>query len=122
VLTAPGDRSDTLIENVARAALCGADRVIVREDGDRRGRTPGTIAEIIAGVCRRERPDLPMRIVLDELESVQAAVEEMQANELVVAFCEDLHGVQAWLLEQGATPVTDFQLIGRLRRKEQPAA
>jgi cyanophycin synthetase len=122
VLTVPGDRSDILVENGARAAFCGADRVIVREDSDRRGRRPGQIAELLAGVFNRERPDLPVSIVLDELEAVQAAVNEMQAEELVVAFCEHPDAVQTWLHEQGATPVGDFRMLGGLARREQPAA
>ena len=122
VLTVPGDRSDHLIEDGARAALCGADRVIVREDEDRRGRQPGEIANLIAGVFTREQPELPVDIVLDELAAVKMAVGEMQPGELVVAFCEDLNAVRSWLLEQSATTVSDFAPFTSGLGKEQPAA
>ena len=122
VLTAPGDRTDALIEDAARAALCAADRVVVREDDDRRGRQPGTIAKLIADVFAQERPELPVTIVLDELEAVQTAVNEMQADELVVAFCEDLGRIQAWLLEQQAQVVAEFRPLDGRVRTEAPAA
>jgi cyanophycin synthetase len=123
VMTVPGDRSTALIEEAARAALCGPDRVIVREDTDRRGRRVGEIAEILASVLRRERPTLPVEIVLDELEAVATAVREMQSGELVVALCEELDKVRDWLTEQGATPVQDFRpLTARELRHAPPAA
>jgi cyanophycin synthetase len=123
VMTVPGDRSTALIEDAARAALCGPDRVIVREDVDRRGRRHGEIADILASVLRRERPTLPVEVVLDELEAVATAVREMQPGELVVALCEDLDAVRQWLTERGATPVQDFRpLTARELRSAQPAA
>jgi cyanophycin synthetase len=123
ILTVPGDRSDSLIEDAARAALCGADRVIVREDDDRRGRRTGEIAQMLEAVIKRERPGLPVSIVLDELAAVQTAVRELQPGEVVVALSEDLDKVAAWLREQGAQPVTDFDSLDlSIRRKAQPAA
>jgi cyanophycin synthetase len=122
VLTVPGDRSDALLEAGARAALRGADRVIVREDNDRRGREPGSIASLLAAAVERERPDLPVTIVLDELEALHAAVRELQQDGIVVAFSEELDASHQWILEQGGVAVADFRLLDRRPRKEQPAA
>src|SRR5215216_2533022 len=49
IVTIPGDRDDAIIDQAARAAAKGFNRVIVREDHDLRGRKPGDVASI---VCR----------------------------------------------------------------------
>jgi cyanophycin synthetase len=109
VIAVPGDRRDSLIEEAARAAGCGFDRVIIREDQDLRGRPPGEVAGLLAAVLRRERPNLDVTIVLDELEAVAAAVRDLAPRQVVVAFAERLEAVTDWLLQQGARPVTVFR-------------
>jgi cyanophycin synthetase len=105
VLAVPGDRSNALIADAARALLCASHRVIVREDDDRRGRRPGEVANLIAAVLRQERPDLPVRIVLDEIEAVASAVADMREGEVVVAFSERWDEVTDWLTRRGGRPV-----------------
>jgi cyanophycin synthetase len=111
VLAVPGDRSDALIEDSARAAMCGFDRVIVREDRDLRGRRPGEVAEILSRIIEQEIPERPVEVIPDELEAVAAAVSGMEPNEVVVAFCDRVEEVTDWLLQQGAQPVTEFQRL-----------
>jgi cyanophycin synthetase len=111
VLAVPGDRNNALIEESARAAMCGFDRVIVREDRDLRGRQPGEVAEILSRVIREERPERPVEIILDELDAVAAAVSSMQPEEVIIAFCDRVEEVTEWLLQQGAQPVTEFQRL-----------
>jgi cyanophycin synthetase len=122
VLAVPGDRSTALIEESARAAMCGFDRVIIREDKDLRGRQPGEVAEILARVVREERPERPVEIVLDELDAIATAVSGMKPNEVVVAFCDRVEEVTEWLLQQGAQPVTDFRRLTGLKATELSAA
>jgi cyanophycin synthetase len=109
VVAVPGDRRDCLIEDAARAAGCGFDRIIIREDDDRRGRAPGEVAELLAGVLRREKPQLRVSVILDELEAVAAAVRDLESRQVVVAFCERLGEVRSWLVQQGANPVSVFR-------------
>ena len=40
VFTAPGDRDDDLIRESGRVVARGLDRLVIKEDGDRRGRRP----------------------------------------------------------------------------------
>jgi cyanophycin synthetase len=108
VVAVPGDRSDALIKEAARAITC-ADRVIVREDDDLRGREPGQVAELLRSALRQEKPDLAVSIVLDELDALKKAVSEMRAGEVVVALSERVAEGKQWLLAEGATPVTSFQ-------------
>ena len=114
VLAAPGDRSDSLIEESARALSCGLARVIVREDLDLRGRQPGEVAGILSRVMREEDPALPVDVVLDEIEAVATAVGDLEAGDVAIAFCDRVSAVTQWLLEHGAEPVEEFEFTAEI--------
>ena len=100
VRTHAGDRSDELVAESARAAACGFDYVIIREDEDLRGRNPGEVAAIISQTFREEKPELPVEIILDELSAFSTAIDRLQPGELVVAFCDRTSEVKRILEER----------------------
>jgi cyanophycin synthetase len=108
IIAVPGDRHDSLIKDTARAVHC-VDRVIIREDDDLRGRRPGEVAHLLQTALREQRPHVPVRIILDELEAVSTGVREMQPGEVVVAFCDRVDAVITLLRKEGATPINAFQ-------------
>ena len=122
VLGVPGDRRDDLIKDSARAVI-GVDRVIVREDENTRGRKPGVVAQMLAGVLSEEAPGLPVEIVLDEVEAATLATTTMQPREAVLLLCERVDEVVDRLRMQGAAPLTDPGVLSARRvRAAQPAA
>jgi cyanophycin synthetase len=88
IFTAPGDRSDDLIKEVARQAAHCFDRLIVREDDNLCGRQPGEVAEVISQVIRHEAPDKECRLVLQEAQALTMALRTMQQGEIIVFFYE----------------------------------
>ncbi|MCU1324706.1 MAG: hypothetical protein JWN34_76 [Bryobacterales bacterium] len=111
ILTIPGDRSDALIEQFARSAACGLDRVIIREDLDRRGRAPGEVAAILSRVMRDEHPNLPVEVIEDEVQAVEAALDRAKPGEVIAAFCDRLDEVLAVVEQRGGRPLTDFRSL-----------
>ncbi|MDQ1468944.1 MAG: cyanophycin synthetase, partial [Bryobacterales bacterium] len=122
IITVPGDRSDELIAESARAAACGFDYVIIREDEDLRGRAPGEVANIIAQTFRQEEPELPVEIILDELNALSTALDRLMPGELVVAFCDQTSEVKRILEERGARPAKAFHHAPPVRMEQVPAA
>jgi cyanophycin synthetase len=57
VITLPGDRSDPLVHESARAVGSAFRRVVVYEDLDLRGRRPGQMATMISSGVSEVRPD-----------------------------------------------------------------
>jgi cyanophycin synthetase len=114
ILTAPGDRSDSLIEESGRALSCGLARVIVREDLDLRGRKPGEVARLLSRVLHEADPELRVDIILDEIEAVATAVRDLQAGDVVIAFCDRVSQVTQWLLDHGAQPVDEFEFTAEV--------
>lgn len=102
VFTAPGDREDTLISEAGRAAARGFGRLIIREDGDRRGRRPGEVAELLRRAVHEVRPDAECLTILDECAALRAAVDDMTDEEVVVFFYEDFDAVRKVLQDYGA--------------------
>jgi cyanophycin synthetase len=93
VLTVPGDRRDSDLREVGR--LCARlDEVIVKEDGDRRGRKPGEIARIMTeGLVQGGMDPSRISVVLDEAEAVERAVQAMRDGDLTVVLVEDVQGI-----------------------------
>jgi cyanophycin synthetase len=104
VFTAPGDRGDELIRECGRAAARCFDRLIVREDGDRRGREDGSIARLLCEAAREVDGSVECGTTLDECEATRAAIDSMTDGEVVVLFYEDYDAVLGILQECGAEP------------------
>jgi cyanophycin synthetase len=89
VIGVPGDRDDSLIEEAGRAVAMGFDKVIIRDDIDRRGREPGAAARILCRSIQQLAPDLECRVILDEYQAIQTALEEMVAGEVLIIFYDE---------------------------------
>ena len=103
VFTVPGDRDVELIREGGRTVARGFDRVIIREDKDRRGRGPGEVARLLCEAVHDVDRAVECTTVLDECEAVRAAVEGMADDEVVV-FYEDYDAVVDVLKRYGAEP------------------
>jgi cyanophycin synthetase len=93
VLGAPGDRRDEDVREVGR--LCARlDRVILKEDENLRGRSPGAVARLLAEGLRAGGL-APERIeaVAAEAEAVGHALGRMQDGDLLVVLADDVGAV-----------------------------
>ena len=102
----PGDRGNIVVEQAGRVAARGFHRLIIKEDGDLRGRQSGEIAALLYQAAQQEMPAGECRIVLDEAEALKTALEELQPDELVVVFYAKLDPILEVLREYGAVAAT----------------
>src|SRR5215218_6476761 len=105
VIGLPGDRADHVIEEAARVAAKAFDRVIVREDEDRRGRSLGEVPRLLCEAIARYSPCRECQTITDECAALHLAIDTMQPHEVVVMFYEDLENARRVLGDRGATPV-----------------
>ena len=108
IISVPGDRDDSIIDQAARAAAKGFDKVIVREDRDLRGRKRGDVANILFRAIREASPATECEVILDEIEALRQAVSRMVKNEVIVVFYEKLQPIQNALQEFAAQPVVSL--------------
>ncbi|MDQ3522461.1 MAG: cyanophycin synthetase, partial [Gemmatimonadota bacterium] len=100
VLTAPGDRRDDDIRGLGRLAA-SLDRVILKEDEDRRGRRRGEIAELIMeGLRAGGMSEHQWETAPSEKEAVNRVLAELGDGDLVVILVDDVPGVLAQVQAQ----------------------
>jgi cyanophycin synthetase len=104
VISMPGDRSDADMNTFGELAGKTFDKIVIREDVNRRGRKDGEIAGILkSAVARSGHADEDIRIELDELEAVQAAIDISGKTDLVVLMVDKPAEVWDMLTRSGAT-------------------
>ncbi len=108
IIGLPGDRDNRIIEEAARVAARGFDRIIVTEEVNLRGRAPGEMAKLLCDAIAREKPDGNCEIVPDEIEAFSKAVAQIRKNEVIVIFYRQLKLILKILAENRAVPVLSF--------------
>jgi cyanophycin synthetase len=104
VVSLPGDRSDSLLTEAARVPACGFDRLIIREDMDKRGRSPGEVAHLFEKAVRDNHPRLAVQVIVDEHEAFSHALRTAEPGEVIVLFYDDYAVLNRILQQFGATP------------------
>ena len=87
VLGLPGDRRDDDIRASAEVVAGFSQRIIVREDADRRGRAVGEVAELIKEAVQSAQ-NVAVEVVLDEGQAVRHAVMNAEPGSLVLVLYE----------------------------------
>jgi cyanophycin synthetase len=92
VLSAPGDRRDQDIRELAHAAAPAFDLLLLREDDDRRGRARGEVAALLRqGLTESGFPaERIAEEVFGEEEAVRRGLETAQPGDLLVIFGDKL--------------------------------
>jgi len=100
VLTVPGDRRDDDIRGAGR--LCARfDRVIIKEDIDRRGRAAGEIAELLTEGLVEEGMD-PQRIevLYEEGQAIRRGLDLLGEDDLLVIHADKVPATLAIVRER----------------------
>jgi cyanophycin synthetase len=92
VVSAPGDRRDEDIRDIARVAAPAFDLIFLREDDNLRGRNPGEVGDLLRqGLLDAGFPaDRIAPEIFTEEESVQRALETARPGDLLVIFGDKL--------------------------------
>ncbi|HLU82220.1 MAG TPA: cyanophycin synthetase, partial [Trueperaceae bacterium] len=113
IVGAPGDRDDAIIYEVATAAAAVYHHVLIREDADRRGRSPGEVPAMMRDTILRVNPAARVEIVTDELEALRALLPQVIEGSLVVLYYEHLEPVAAILAAAGGKPADGSSLFSQ---------
>ncbi|QXJ19476.1 cyanophycin synthetase [Actinomadura graeca] len=103
-VTLPGDRSDELVTETARALAEAFGRVVVYEDEDLRGRRSGEMTRLITEGLREARPDVVHHPAGDLKGALTSALDIAGPGEPVLLLYEKLEPVTELLETLGAEP------------------
>jgi cyanophycin synthetase len=91
VVSAPGDRRDEDICEIARIAGQSFDHVILRRDDDRRGRGADEVPRLMAAALAEANvPADRFEIIVDEVAAVDAALRLAQPGDLLTVFGDNI--------------------------------
>jgi cyanophycin synthetase len=91
VVGGPGDRRDEDLIQLGQIAAQVFDRIIVKEDDDKRDRPPGEAADLIVKGILQERITASYEVVLDEVTAINQALDQVDDQGLVVVFPESVN-------------------------------
>lgn len=111
IIGVPGDRNNAVIRQAGRIAAKGFHKIIIKEDKDLRGRDSGEIARLLCETINKESPEGSCEIVLDEVEAFENALREINENEVIVLFYDQLAPILEILEKYNAAPVANFESV-----------
>jgi cyanophycin synthetase len=90
VIGGTGDRRDDDIRNLGKAAAKMLTNIIIREDASLRGRKEGEVNKIVLEGVRSEKPDVPVKIIEDEVKAIIYGLKHAKKNELLVILPDNI--------------------------------
>jgi cyanophycin synthetase len=105
VVGGPGDRRDEDLILLGQIAARVFDRILVKEDDDKRGRDRGEAADLIIKGILQENPQAYYEAILDETEAIEYGLDKVDKGGLVVIFPESV--TRAISLIQKRNPISD---------------
>lgn len=121
VVGGPGDRRDEDFINLGRLSAEIFDRIIIKEDADRRGRPSGEAAELICKGILETNPDSNCEIILNETEAINTALDRVASGGLVVIFPEKVSGAIGLIEERRPLPENGYQPVGETQMDLKPS-
>jgi cyanophycin synthetase len=117
VLSAPGDRRDEDVKNIARIAAGWFDHYICRRDDGLRGRGPDEIPLLLRdALLEQDVPAEQIAVIPDEQEATAAALAEARPGDLVLIFGDAI--ARTWEQIVSFRPVENER---RATRRTRPA-
>ncbi len=115
ILGLPGDRADDLLLESAKVAALHFDRLILRDDYNRRGRAEGEVPLMALKAAGNSNRRCEAAIILDEKRAIMHVIEELRPGDVAVVFYDELERALEVLRGYDPQPVTvlpDFSELG----------
>ncbi|ASS77016.1 cyanophycin synthetase [Tumebacillus algifaecis] len=113
VVGVPGDRNNDIVWQSGKVAANGFHRLFVKEDLDLRGRAQGEIAGLLKLAIEQVTPEKECRVIHNECDALEAALQELVEGELIVVFYEKLSPILEVLRRHEAVSVSHMALPNR---------
>jgi cyanophycin synthetase len=90
VIGLPGDRKDDAAYAIGEVCAKNLDKIIIKEDKDKRGRKSGEVAAILEKAVVNTEKNMDLKICLDEAEALKHAIKVSRKGDIIIVFYEKL--------------------------------
>ena len=90
VIGVPGDRQNSIMHQIGRYCAKKLDKIIIKEDKDRRGRAEGEVAEELYDSVIKANSKFKPIICLDEIDALKTAINISKKNDIIIVFYEKI--------------------------------
>ncbi len=90
IIGVPGDRGNYVAKEIGKISANYLDKIIIKEDKDRRGKNIGEVAEVINQGVLESKNNIKARIILDEVKALEVAFNESIPGDTIIVFFEKL--------------------------------
>ena len=111
VVGGPGDRRDEDLILLGKISAQMFDRIIVKEDDDKRGREEGEVAQLIIKGIIEEKHNCPYQKILNETKAIKTGLDQAAKKSLVVVLPESVSRAIALIQERQTFPENGSQPI-----------
>ena len=84
------DRGNYVAKEIGKISANYLDKIIIKEDKDRRGKNIGEVAEVINQGVLESKNNIKARIILDEVKALEVAFNESIPGDTIIVFFEKL--------------------------------
>ena len=91
VIGVPGDRQDEVVQEIGRICCENLDKIIIKEDKNRRGRVVGEISELLKMSILKQDKNKTVKVYLDEVDALEYAIRISEKNDIIIVFYENIN-------------------------------
>lgn len=88
IIGIPCDRNDYVAKEVGNISAKYLDKIIIKEDKDRRGRESGEVPKLIKEGILEINKNANIKIILNEVEALKVALNEASGGDIIIVFFE----------------------------------
>ena len=100
VIGIPGDRKNDVGYAIGEICANNLDKIVIKEDKDRRGRKIGEIAELLENAILKTNKNANLKVCLDEVEALKYAIDISNKDDIIVVFYEKLDLLLEFIKEE----------------------
>lgn len=110
VIGIPGDRKDDIVYEIGKICANELDKVIVKEDKDRRGRKQGEMLSLLENSIVNNNKNIFIKVFLDEVEALKCALDASDEGDIIVVFYEELEPLLELIKKESSLKLTNRNL------------
>lgn len=100
VIGIPGDRKNDVGYAIGEICANNLDKIVIKEDKDRRGRKIGEIAELLENAILKTNKNANVKVCLDEVEALKYAINISNKDDIIIVFYEKLDLLLEFIKEE----------------------